>query len=290
MHEIVRFYIESSQHKSAVTNSHAAEVITRILTEICQTYDVVVSDSGITGLTPVTLQRWYNAAAQTRKVSTMNNYVCMLNPFLRWAFEMELIDKDYSGKLKTHRVPSPESLPPDQRPKDKYLTHEEAFALLHCTGRNAKRDRAIIALFLYSGLRVSELCSLNLADVLDQPQGTLIVKRKGGQWKTVDVSPAFYPVLAEYLSTRGDISDHSQPLFLTTHGERVNRYQVHKFLARKQQKLGVATGPHALRHTFLSETEKIGAHDRGGDFRRDHTGSPPDCFVDFSSFSVIMTF
>lgn len=258
MHEIIRFYTESTQHKSENTRLHATEVITRILTSFADDYGVQITNEVITGLTPVILQKWYNEAAKTRKVSTMNNYVCMLNPFLRWCFEMEFIDRDLSSKLGVHRLPDPETIPPEERPKDKYLSHGEAFALLHCTGRNYLRDRAIIALFLYSGLRVSELCSLNLGDVLGNAQGTIIVRRKGGHYKPVEVSPEFYPVLEEYLKTRTDLDDLTRPLFLTTHGERVNRKQIHKFLSHKQRKLGVATGPHALRHTFLSETEKIG--------------------------------
>lgn len=258
MNEIIRFYTESTQHKSENTRLHAAEVITRILTTLTDDYGVRITDDSITGLTPVILQKWYNEAAKTRKVSTMNNYVCMLNPFLRWCHEMEFIDRDLSGKLGVRRLPDPETLPPEERPPDKYLTHEEAFALLNCAGKNKLRDRAIIALFLYSGLRVSELCSLNIGDVCGKEQGTIIVRRKGGHYKPVEVAPAFYPILDAYLLTRPDVSDPTAPLFLTQRGERVNRKQIHKFLSFKQKRLGVATGPHALRHTFLSEAEKIG--------------------------------
>lgn len=262
MYKIVRFYIESSQDKAETTRSHAAEVIQRILEQISAAYGVTVTDEGlsgkITGMNADILQDWYNRQAKTCKVSTMNNYVCMLNPFLRWAWKGKRTEDDFSGILNTKRLPSPESVPISERPKDKYLNHEEAYALLHCSGRNAIRDRAIIALFLCSGLRVSELCSLNLSDVIGRPRGTLEVRRKGGEYKIVEVAPEFYEALEAYLQTRSDLSDLSHPLFLTTHGERINRKQVHKFLSHKQKKLGVATGPHALRHTFLSETEKIG--------------------------------
>ena len=258
MNDLINFYLESNAHKSVNTNEHSGEVLRRILGSFTTDYGVTITSDSITGLTPVILQRWFNAAAQTRKVSTMNNYVCILNPFLRWCYDMEYIPKDYSHTLKTHRIPDPETLPPDQRPKDKYLTHAEATALLHCTGRNHIRDRAIISLFLHTGLRVSELCSLNICDILDHPRGSLVVRRKGGHWKTVEVGPECYTAIETYLQTRPDAQDHSRPLFLTTHGERINRRQVHKFLSHKQRQLGVATGPHALRHTFLSEAEKLG--------------------------------
>ena len=257
MFEVVSFYVES-RHKAETTNEHTAEVIERILSSLVRDHGVVVEGLEIKGLTPIILQRWYNQQSADRKVSTMNNYVCTLNPFLRWAYTMEITAGNYSNVLHTERLPTIETIPIAERPKDKYLSHEEAYALINCCGRNSIRDRAIIMLFLSTGLRVSELCSLNLSDVLDRPQGTVEVKRKGGEYKIVDVAPEFYEVLAPYLATRSDLDDHSRPLFLTTHGQRISRKQVYKFLSNKQKRLGVATGPHALRHTFLSETEKIG--------------------------------
>lgn len=263
MFEVVRFYVESCYTKSEVTNDHAAEVLQRFLETLISDYGVRMEGSlaeknlRIIGIVPMDLQQWYNRQIANRKVSTMNNYVCMINPFFRWAHDMKIISENFGGILKTKKLPSPESVPLAERPKDKYLTHEEAATLLNCGGSNAIRDRAIISLFLYSGLRVSELCSLNLSDVIGKPKGLMEVKRKGGEYKMVDVAPEFYDALEPYLATR-DLSDLSQPLFLTTHGQRINRKQVHKFLSHKQKRLGLATGPHALRHTFLSETEKIG--------------------------------
>ena len=93
--------------------------------------------------------------------------------------------------------------------------------------RNKLRDRAICTLILESGMRVSELCTLTIGDVLDA-----------------------------YLQTRPDADDHSRPLFLSMHGQPMNRKTVYGALAFKQKQLGLATGPHCLRHTFISEVEK----------------------------------
>ena len=55
-----------------------------------------------------------------------------------------------------------------------------------------------------------------------------------------------------YLLTRKDLTDDS-PLFVTTHGTPCTRTQIYQSLAFKQKELSLATGPHALRHTAISE-------------------------------------
>ena len=137
--------------------------------------------------------------------------------------------------------------------------------MLNVAGSNNKvRDRAIIALFLASGIRVSELCSLTIGSILDRPRGTIYLRRKGGAWKETEVADFAYAYIDKYLATR-DLSDHSAPLFITRDGLPCNRTQVYKSLSHVQKRLDVATGPHALRHTFVSAVEKTG----GGAVARD---------------------
>ena len=259
---IVTFYGESrSTQKAASTARQNVEKLARVMDTLEKQYGVVVRDNGIDGLTGPVLQSWYNDFSAGRKMSTLNNYVCTLNPFLRWAYELEYVEKDLSGILKTGKILTEDYLPEWERPKDKYLTHEQADELLHTTaGRNLLRDRAFIALILYTGLRCEEACSFTLASVLDRPRGTLHVRRKGGRWMTVPVNDDVYVYLDAYLAQR-NTEDHSQPLFMTSHGKPCSPKQMYKVLSFKQKRVGangVATGAHALRHTFESETEKIG--------------------------------
>ena len=51
-------------------------------------------------------------------------------------------------------------------------------------GRNKLRDRAICALILESGMRVSELCALTIGDVLDGERGKIYCRRKGAAGRT----------------------------------------------------------------------------------------------------------
>lgn len=248
---------------SKATADQSGDKVDRILRDLSENFGVKIhdycGDNCIEGLTPDVLNRWYISFAEGRKMTTINCYVCMLNGFLEWAQKSGYLNspRQLNGILKTGKIPSIKSLPKEQRPKDKYATHEQIQQLLSYDGYNNLRDRAIIMLILSSGLRIEELCSLKVKDVRNNPKGEMEVKRKGGEYEIVYVGPAFYEYLDAYLATRGELKD-DDPLFVTTHGNPVNPKQVYKALSKKQKDLNLATGPHALRHTFISETEKIG--------------------------------
>lgn len=264
VHPVIRFYLESAVSDRRVmetTVPQMQEKLERICGQLEKNYGVSFGDEKITGLTPIILRRWFNEASASWKPATANNYVCTVNPFLRWAFEMEMTEKDLSSILHTAKLPDPDSLPPEEQPKDKYYTHEQVSALLHdVKGHNLLRDRAIMALILYSGFRVSEVCALTIGQVMHVPHGTVRLRRKGGAWKEAKVSEELYPWLEAYLATRKDKDDPNAPLFITTHGLPCTRTQIYRALSSKQKVLDLATGPHALRHTAISEVNnKYGA-------------------------------
>ena len=263
MSKMIDLYVESRD----VSENHKVNlnrVLTNIFRNLEDNYDVKVEDYRIENLDGTTLQIWFNAEKKRLKPGSLNNEIVILNPFLRWACTMTkngvpyLDDDKAPNVLHTVKLPDADELPEWERPKDKYLDHDSARQLLNDSSRNCLRNNAIVALFLYSGLRVSELCSLTLGSVLDRKHNEIYVKRKGGKWCTAYLAEDAYPYLEAYLSTRKDVDDHSRPLFLTEDGNPCNRIQIYKMVSAKQKKLGVATGPHALRHTFVSEVEKCG--------------------------------
>lgn len=271
---MIDFYVES--RGSDVSDSTAnlmLDVLPRIFDQMKQ-FGVELHDREIRGLNGEVLQRWLNWFRKNHKPATINNYICLLNPFLRWASTMTYGDgipyiaSDLSHVIHPVKMPSYDSIPEDERPKDKYYTLEQVEQLLAVPAVDSdlhKRDRAIVAMFLATGLRVSELCSLTIGSLLDREHGTLYVKRKGGAWKTTEVAEFAYEYVETYLATRNDTDDHSRPLFTTINGDPCNRKQIYKSLAKKQKNIDVATGPHALRHTFVSAAEKTG----GGAVARD---------------------
>ena len=229
MYKLVERYAASYKAGGAsdVSAAHCAEVLNRILRQLERNYGVQVGEDTLSGLTPSVLDGYYNHLSVRCKMTTRNNYVCMLNPFLRWAWKVaQAVPEDLSGVLTTHKLPSEKAIPKWER-KEKYMTVQQTRKLLgDMPGRNKLRDRAICTLILESGMRVSELCALTIGDVLDGERGKIYCKRKGGNWEDIYVKDSFYDVLDEYLKTRSDAADHSRPLFLSTHCEPMNRRPV----------------------------------------------------------------
>ena len=268
---MIEFYGESSQNMESSV-AHSMDVLNRIFRQL-EPYGVKMLEESIPGLNGATLQRWFNAYRKDRKPSTVNNAVCILNPFLRWAHTIypDAIG-DYSNVLHTVRLPQYDKMPEEDRPKEHYYTDAQIRKLLEIPKHDTdlkKRDRAIIAMFLATGLRVSELCQLKIGNLTDHGHGYVYVRRKGGAYKTTEVAEFAYEHIERYLRTRKDRSNADAPLFLTIHGEPVNRYQLYHSMRNRLKKVvdtdvyGVKQ--HNFRHTFVSAVEKAG----GGAVARD---------------------
>jgi len=121
------------------------------------------------------------------------------------------------------------------------------------TGR---RNRAILLVLLDCGLRVAELCSLNLDDV-SFADGTLKVQRKGGRWQQLPFGQSVARGLRDYLIRRGDL-DGEEAVFVSNRGSRLSVRQVGASLQRLGQKVGVKLHPHKMRHTFAVSFLKNG--------------------------------
>ncbi|MGR9116178.1 MAG: tyrosine recombinase XerC [Gammaproteobacteria bacterium] len=117
------------------------------------------------------------------------------------------------------------------------------------------RDRAMFELFYSSGLRLSELASLNLEDV-DFTDRTLIVRSgKGGKSRILPVGSKAVSAMEQWLKHRGQFSAGDETaLFLSTRGRRIGQRNIQQRLGQWCQKKGIAehVHPHMLRHSFAS--------------------------------------
>lgn len=113
------------------------------------------------------------------------------------------------------------------------------------------------------GIRVSELCNANLAD-LGQRNGirTLTVRMKGGKVRTRPIPPQVTPSLERWLAVRPAIGDQDA-LLVTRTGRRINRHQVYSLVQRSAAIAGVTAPnritPHSMRHTFNTIARERGA-------------------------------
>ena len=145
------------------------------------------------------------------------------------------------------------------------LTVEEVEALLEKPDLKTPqgiRDRAILEIMYGSGLRVSELVSLELKDIRLN-QGFLICKGKGNKERIVPLNLSSIRWLKAYLSeVRPSWDRFSSPvLFLTRRGRAFTRQGIWKILKTYGQAAGLRDRihPHVLRHSFATHLLERGA-------------------------------
>ena len=116
------------------------------------------------------------------------------------------------------------------------------------------RDKAIMELFYSSGLRLSELTDLDLAD-LDLPDRTVRVTGKGSKTRVLPVGRFAVEALSAWLRERATIADvGEQAVFVAQSGRRISvrAVQVRVGTWARRQGLGMHVHPHMFRHSFAS--------------------------------------
>jgi len=127
----------------------------------------------------------------------------------------------------------------------------------------AKRDTAMLQLLYASGMRVSELVSLNLTDI-DTKGGYVRCFGKGHKERMIPIAPQAASTLEEYINeARPKLAPKSgeTALFLNRRGERLTRqglWQILKGYA-KEAGLEAQVTPHTLRHSFATHMLSGGA-------------------------------
>jgi len=141
----------------------------------------------------------------------------------------------------------------------KTLSQEEVAALLdvpvHTTAED-RRDRVMLELLYATGLRVTELVSLELGQV-NVEVGYLRVTGKGSKQRIVPMGGPAQRLLVEYIQViRPQLLKHrtSRVLFVSRRGGALTRQAFWKSLRSRAQRagLGKAVFPHMLRHSFAT--------------------------------------
>ena len=121
----------------------------------------------------------------------------------------------------------------------------------------AKRDYAILSLFLGTGIRVSECIGMNIADV-DLENNAFIVTRKGGNQVVLYFPTEVADALAEYMEERETIETvqgHEDALFLSLQRRRITQRAVQNLVkkyASVAAPLKSRISPHKLRSTYAT--------------------------------------
>lgn len=122
------------------------------------------------------------------------------------------------------------------------------------------RDRAVMEVLYASGLRVSEVCSLNIYDVDDE---FVRVMGKGRKERLVPIGKKAILAVDHYLTHHRGLtdSDRQQKLFVTKFGKPLDRFAVWKFIKKYALQAGITKNisPHTFRHSFATHLLDHGA-------------------------------
>lgn len=184
-------------------------------------------------------ERGNNAATRARKTSTLRiffKYLCN---------QTHQIETNPAEMLDSPKVK--QSLP-------KHLTLENSFELLNAVdGPNKERDYCILVLFLNCGLRLSELCGLNLQSI--SSEGMLTVLGKGNKERIIYLNDACNEAIKAYLAVRPNngipVTDRNA-LFISRNHRRISNKTVQHIVKTYLEKAGLGDkgfSTHKLRHT-----------------------------------------
>src|SRR6266498_340723 len=185
----------------------------------------------------VTHLRAFLAEEQRRRpaVSSQARTTAALKCFFRFLVEEERLVRDPALPLRTPK--KREALPDvlTMGELERLLAQPERHELWerHFHGK-AERDRLLLALMAYGGLRRSELLGLDWDDVDLSRRLLRIRKAKGGRQRTIPIHPALAPLFAEYYAARVPLTE--QAVFVGVQGNRLHYTQLgHKHLDSTQR-------------------------------------------------------
>lgn len=190
-----------------------------------------------------------SSATQTRAIASIRS-------FFHYMMARGAIDHDPTKGFTT--IPSKKKLP-------QILTNKEVDLLLSQPERNTLkgyRDRAMLELLYATGMRVSELISLDINHINTEIGFVRIVSSK--KERIVPLYPAAVSALNEYIeqARRIIVVNHTEnALFLNLSGERMTRQGFWKIIKAYQESAGIKKEitPHTLRHSFAAHLLQNGA-------------------------------
>lgn len=184
-------------------------------------------------------ERGNSAATRARKTSTLRIFFKYLSS------QIHLLENNPAELLESPKVKS--ALP-------KHLTLENSLELLLAVdGPNKERDYCILTLFLNCGMRLSELCGLNLSDI--RSDGTLRLLGKGNKERIVYINDACSDAIKAYLAVRpndGINYNDRNALFISRNKRRISNKTVQHIVKTYLEKAGLGGqgfSTHKLRHT-----------------------------------------
>lgn len=192
-----------------------------------------------------------------RATATVSRHLAALKSFYHFLLREKYIEKDPTANLESPKL---------EKKLPHILSVQEVEMLLNQPkGKElgGQRDRAMMELLYATGIRVSELISLDLNHI-NLDMGYIRCFGKGSKERIVPVGSLARKCVAEYL-LQGRVklvkNKSEQSLFVNQHGRRLTRQGFWKIIKKYAKQAGVPKEitPHTLRHSFATHLLENGA-------------------------------
>lgn len=190
-----------------------------------------------------------SAYARARKVATLKSFFKFLNS------KIKLIDENPTVELESPKI---------NKRHPVYLTLDQSITVLNSMDKENKnyyRDYCILTLFLNCGMRLSELCNIEIEKIKGD---TLTIIGKGNKERTVYLNEASIAAIENYLKNRNDLKateEAKKYLFLSSKYRPINKRSVEILVKKHIENAGFKDQkytPHKLRHTAATLMYKYG--------------------------------
>lgn len=245
-------YIEIERGRAVKTIQNYDHYLTRFFLQMH-----IKSTGDITEAKVREFRMWLNrqtGVGGSMKRRTQNYYLIALRAFLKFLRKRE-IECISPERIELAKLP--------ERHLD-LITAEELSRLIKAASdddEKSLRDRAILELLFSTGLRVSELCSLD--SDLDLTRDEFSVRGKGEKVRVVFLSPTAKEAVKKYMKARKDMGE---ALFVNNargreKGERLTPRSIERIIKKYAIKAGITkkVTPHVLRHSFATDLLSNGA-------------------------------
>jgi len=267
---IVEFleHLEIEKQRSLLTIRNYDHYLRRFV-EISQVSDPKQITLDLVRKFRIYLNRVQDKSGKNLKSATQNYYIIALRSFLKYLAKRDIptlaAEKIELGKIPEREISflEPEEL---QRLLEAPLALQEKNTNITTS---QLRDKAILETLFSTGLRVSELISLN-RDKVNIEKGEYTVRGKGNKIRIVFLSPSCQEAVKQYMNKRTDIDP---ALFIhhianqhekTRDNLRLTPRAVQRIVKKYASQAGIIKKitPHVLRHSFATDLLAAGAHIR----------------------------